>query len=126
MSWATKYIEELQFGNTVQFRPRGNSMEGKISSGQLVTVEPIVKETVSTKTVDNKYITTIVTEETILEKNDIVLCKVRGSQYLHLISAIRDGDDQDDCEYQISNNRGQVNGWITVNSIFGKCVKIEN
>lgn len=28
-------------GETVQFRPRGNSMKGKIESGQLVTVEPI-------------------------------------------------------------------------------------
>ena len=40
LGWATRYIEELQRGTTVQFRPRGNSMTGKIDSGQLVTVQP--------------------------------------------------------------------------------------
>lgn len=109
MSWATKYIEELQLGNTVQFRPRGNSMEGKISSGQLVTVEPLVFTTIDTNPT-----------EVNIGKGDIVLCKVNGSQYLHLISAVRKH------QYQISNNKGQVNGWITIDSIFGKCVKIEN
>jgi hypothetical protein len=38
MGWATKYIESLLRNETVQFRPRGNSMSGKIDSGQLVTV----------------------------------------------------------------------------------------
>jgi hypothetical protein len=40
MGWATKYIEQLSRGETVQFRPRGNSMRGKIENGQLVTVAP--------------------------------------------------------------------------------------
>jgi hypothetical protein len=39
MSWATHYIEQLKAGQTVQFRPRGNSKKGKIASGQLVIVE---------------------------------------------------------------------------------------
>jgi hypothetical protein len=38
MSWANHYIEQLKKGETVQFRPRGHSMKGKIASGQLVTV----------------------------------------------------------------------------------------
>jgi len=38
MGWATRYIEQLQRGETVQFRPRGQSMAGKIDSGQLCTV----------------------------------------------------------------------------------------
>lgn len=125
MSWATKYIEELQLGNTVQFRPRGNSMEGKISSGQLVTVEPIIKEEFTCNVVNEKYVTTVVTEECLLRKNDIVLCKVKGSQYLHLITAIKDSENFDNAQYQISNNKGFVNGWITIDSIFGKVVKIE-
>ena len=33
MGWATAYIDGLQKGETVQFRPRGNSMKGKIESG---------------------------------------------------------------------------------------------
>jgi hypothetical protein len=101
MSWATPYITKLKLGETVSFRPRGNSMQGKIESGQLCTVELI-----------NDYGT--------LEKGDIVLCKVNGSEYLHLIKAIQGK------RFQIGNNRGRINGWITENSIFGKCVKIEN
>ena len=41
MGWASQYIAKLQAGETVQFRPRGNSMSGKIESGQLCTVEPV-------------------------------------------------------------------------------------
>jgi len=100
MSWAKHYIEKLKNGDPVQFRPRGNSMKGKIASGQLVTVEPVG---------DRK-----------LNLNDIVLCKVNGNHYLHLIKAIQ-GD-----RYQIGNNVGRINGWITQNGIFGICVKIEN
>jgi hypothetical protein len=39
MGWATPYIDKLKKGETVQFRPRGNSMSGRIESGQLCTVE---------------------------------------------------------------------------------------
>jgi Peptidase S24-like len=101
MAWAVAYITKLKLGETVSFRPRGNSMQGKIESGQLCTVEPI--EDFDT-----------------LEKGDIVLCKVNGSEYLHLIKAIQNK------RFQIGNNRGRINGWIAANSIFGKCVKIEN
>ena len=100
MSWATHYIEKLKVGETIQFRPRGHSMKGKVASGQLVTVEPIGQR--------------------LLQKDDIVLCKVNGSQYLHLIKAIQ-GD-----RYQIGNNIGKINGWVTANSIFGICINIED
>jgi hypothetical protein len=101
MAWATPYITKLKLGETVSFRPRGNSMKGKIESGQLCTVEPIE-------------------DYESLQKDDIVLCKVNGSQYLHLIKAINGK------RFQIGNNRGRINGWITANSILGKCLKIEN
>ncbi|MCH9655344.1 MAG: hypothetical protein K0U86_10920 [Planctomycetes bacterium] len=99
MGWATHYIEKLNAGETVSFRPRGNSMKGKIDSGQLCTVEPV--------------------EEDDLEKGDIVLCKVNGNEYLHLIKAIQGK------RYQIGNNKGGINGWITFNSIYGILVKVE-
>jgi hypothetical protein len=38
MGWASQYIDQLNSGNTVSFRPRGSSMSGKIESGQLCTV----------------------------------------------------------------------------------------
>lgn len=100
MGWATPYISKLKLGETVAFRPRGNSMKGKIESGQLCTVEPIA-------------------DFDSLEKNDIVLCKVNGNEYLHLIKAIQGK------RFQIGNNRWRINGWVTANQIFGKCVKIE-
>jgi hypothetical protein len=49
---------------------------------------------------------------------DAVFCKVGGSYFTHLISAVR-GD-----QYQISNNHGHVNGWITIESIFGRVINI--
>jgi hypothetical protein len=100
LSWATHYIEKLKTGETVQFRPRGHSMKGKITSGQLVTVEPI--------------------NDRIIKPGDIVLCKVNGSQYLHLIKAIQ-GD-----RYQIGNNIGRINGWTNRSSIFGICIKVDD
>ena len=99
MGWATVYIDKLKKGETVQFRPRGNSMKGKIDSGQLCTVAPIKAEEV--------------------EVGDIVLCKVNGNQYLHLVKA-RQGQ-----RFQIGNNRGRINGWVSPNGIYGKCIRIE-
>jgi hypothetical protein len=98
MGWATELIAKLQAGQTVQFRPRGHSMNGKIESGQLCTVAPVTDE---------------------LKAGDIVLCKVNGKQYLHLIKAVQGG------RYQIGNNRGRVNGWVSRNGIYGKCVRVE-
>ena len=60
-----------------------------------------------------------VNEDTLLEKNDIVLCKVNGKYYLHKINAIKKNHS-----YQISNNHGHINGTISRNNIFGKVVKI--
>lgn len=100
MGWASAYIAQLLEGETVSFRPRGSSMTGKIESGQLCTVEPM-------------------NDATPLAVGDIVLCKVNGNQYLHLIKAIQGK------RYQIGNNRGLINGWIGLNSIYGKCVQVE-
>ena len=98
MGWAGTYVEKLMNGETVQFRPRGQSMSGKIESGQLCTVEAVTNE---------------------LQVGDIVLCKVKGREFLHLIKAIQ-GE-----RYQIGNNRGFINGWIGRNGIYGKCVRVE-
>lgn len=112
MSWATHAIEKLQRGETVQLRPRGNSMRGKVESGQLVTVEPVGSHE--------------------LKKGTIVLCKVRGRHYLHLIKATRfDGFSNPPApkpkpsSFLIGNNRGGTNGWIGSSSIYGVCTKVE-
>jgi hypothetical protein len=41
MGWASHYIQKLLAGETVSFRPHGQSMTGRIESGQLCTVVPI-------------------------------------------------------------------------------------
>lgn len=91
------FVQDLKDGKTVKFRPKGGSMTGRIESGNLVTIEP--------------------SEE--IEKDDIVFCKVNGNFYVHLVSAVQGK------RYQISNNRGHVNGWITKNNIYGKVIKVE-
>ncbi len=98
MGWASKHIERLKKGETVEFRPHGQSMKGLISSGDLCRVTPI---------------------DGPLQIDDIVLCEVRSAQYLHLIKAIRDE------QFQIGNNRGGINGWITAASIHGILVHVE-
>ncbi|MBS0296632.1 MAG: hypothetical protein JSR45_09990 [Proteobacteria bacterium] len=100
MGWASHYIERLRAGQPVQFRPRGASMAGKIASGQLCTVAPV--------------------DPQVLKTGDIVLCKVQGREYLHLVKAIQGP------RFQIGNNRGFINGWITGNAIFGICVAVED
>lgn len=99
MGWAAHYIEKLKQGETVSFRPRGSSMTGKIESGQLCTVVPADPDS--------------------LAVGDIVLCKVNGAEYLHLIKAIQGP------RFQIGNNRGRINGWITARSIYGRCIRVE-
>ncbi len=97
--WADPYIPRLLAGETVQFRPSGNSMSGRVEHRDLCTVAPI---------------------EGSPRKGDVVLCSVGRAQYLHLVKAIRGGD-----RYQIGNNRGGVNGWIGRDSIYGRLVKVE-
>jgi hypothetical protein len=98
MSWASAHIERLRRGETVSFRPRGGSMKGRIESGQLCTVCPAPPAS--------------------LQAGDIVLCVVRGNQYLHLVKAI------EGTRFQIGNNRGLINGWIDASAIYGKCVAV--
>lgn len=101
MGWASRHIQKLHLGMTVQFRPQGRSMEGLIRSGQLCTLEPI-------------------SNPSTLKVDDIVLTRVGSHQYLHLIKDIRSG------RFQIGNNIGGVNGWVGLRDIYGRCIKIED
>lgn len=97
--WADTYIEKLKKCETVHFRPRGKSMEGKINSGQLCTVVPVKPE--------------------MLVVGAIVLCKFNHSQFLHLIKEIKDG------KYLIANNKGWINGWVYKETIYGVCINVK-
>lgn len=99
MGWADFAIKKLQQGETVKVRPSGNSMVPKIRSKQLCTIEPICEERV--------------------DVGDVVLCRVHGSQYLHNVSALV-GE-----RYQISNNKGRINGVVALHNIFGRLTNVE-
>ncbi|MED7947597.1 S26 family signal peptidase [Streptomyces sp. BE20] len=88
-------------GATVSFRPSGSSMVPLIRSRQPVTVAPV--------------------DPSKLEVGDIVLARVAGTVYLHLVSALDPAGNR----VQISNNRGRVNGWTGHARVFGICVAVD-
>jgi hypothetical protein len=100
LSWADFAKETLRRGETVKIRPRGHSMKGKVNDGDVVTVQPCKPGELSV--------------------GDVVLVRVHGRDYLHLIKAI-DGE-----RFLIGNNRGGTNGWIGSNGLYGKAIKIES
>jgi hypothetical protein len=99
MGWAKHAIEALQRGETAQVKPRGHSMRGKVTDGDLVTLEPRGPDK--------------------LKVGDVVRVRVRGNVYLHLIKAI------DKERFLIGNNRGGVNGWVGANCIYGVATKVD-
>jgi hypothetical protein len=102
MSWAKFAIEKLQAGETTQIRPKGHSMTGKVNHLDLVTLEPCE--------IDN------------LEIGSIVLVRVKGNVYLHLVKAIKQVGDQK--RFLIGNNRGGTNGWVNGKAIYGIATQI--
>lgn len=98
MGWADNAIKKLEAGEEVIIKPTGNSMKPKIKSGASVTISPVELDNIKT--------------------GDIVLCKVKGRQYLHLVKSIDNG------RFLIGNNRGYINGWTR--TIYGLVTHINN
>lgn len=101
MSWARHAIDELAQGRRATVRPRGHSMRPKVIDNARVTLRPNHAPAA-------------------LAKGDIVLVRVKGNVYLHLISAT------DTDRVQISNNRGRVNGWVSRTAVYGVAEQIDN
>jgi SOS-response transcriptional repressor LexA len=99
MGWAKFAIEALQRGETVTIRPRGHSMKDRVNDGDRVTLVPAKPEQ--------------------LEVGDVVLVRVKGNVYLHLIKATSKG------RFLIGNNRGKINGWVGPNCVYGVAIQIE-
>ena len=99
MGWATFAMERLQKGQTVTIRPHGHSMTGKVNSGDQVKLEPCVGVE--------------------LHPGDVVLVRVKGNIFLHLIKAT-DGD-----RLLIGNNRGKLNGWTHRSKVYGIAVEVD-
>jgi SOS-response transcriptional repressor LexA len=98
MSWADTAIRILRSGKDATIKPHGNSMRPKVKSGATVVLTPI--------------------ESSNVEIGDIVLCRVNGKVYLHLVKA----KERD--RLLIGNNHGKINGWTK--AVYGKAIKIDN
>jgi len=90
-------IKELLEGKKVVIRPKGNSMFPLIKSKQAVLVGPVRLQD--------------------CEVDDVVLCKVKGKIYLHLIKA-----KDKKRGVQICNKKGRVNGWTK--TVYGRVAVI--
>src|ERR1051325_11409342 len=101
MGMLDAFAARVAAGAVVQFRPAGGSMVPLIRSRQLVTVAPV--------------------DPSKLKVGDIVLARVAGTTYLHLVSAV----DSANGRLQISNNRGRVNGWTSHGRVYGICTAVE-
>ncbi len=99
MSWARALITDLARGESVVARPRGHSMRGRVADGERVVIAPIAPDRP-------------------LAVDEVVLCRVAGRDYLHLIKAIRGPENAR--QYLIGNNRGGINGWVGRAAIFGR------
>lgn len=95
VNWAALAITKLQAGEAAIVKPHGNSMLPRVKSGQAVELRPSTHATVG----------------------DVVLVKVKGNVYLHLVKAVRVKNARP--EYQIGNNKGGVNGWVGAHAIYG-------
>ena len=100
--WATFAVEALLRGEACKITPHGKSMMPRVKSGATVTLAPFT--------------------EGIPEVGDVVLVRVRGTVYLHLIKAIKGKGE--DTEYLIGNNHGGINGWTSRKLVYGKAIEI--
>jgi len=74
-------------------------MKGRVESGNLVTLVPAKPEEIAV--------------------DDVVLVRVGGIDYLHLVKA------KDSGRFLIGNNRGGTNGWVGPAALYGKAVRVE-
>lgn len=93
-------INALLAGEVIPaYKEGGNSMVPLIYSRQPVRLEPV--------------------DATLLERGDIVLVKVGGSVYTHKVTALRKG------QVQIGNNKGGINGWTSLDNVFGIVTEVD-
>jgi hypothetical protein len=75
-------------------------MSGKVDDGDTITLAPLA--------------------DRALETGDVVLVRVHGRVYLHLIKAVQ-GD-----RVLIGNNRGGTNGWVNRAAVYGIATRVES
>jgi len=93
-------IARLKAGERIPgHREGGNSMTPIIESKQPVDIDPV--------------------DIAKVERGDIVLAKVRGNVYTHLVTATTAD------RVQIGNNHGHINGWTPRTNVFGIITAID-
>lgn len=97
--WAEVARQALAQGQSVQVRPRGQSMRGRINDGDLVTLAPCRPEE--------------------LEVGDVVLVRVRG--WLLVLHQILDRQED---RFLIGTTAGRADGWTSAAEIFGRVVQV--
>jgi hypothetical protein len=100
--WAEEAVQSLQAGKTVNIRPIGLSMQGKVSDGDLVTLAPCLPQDLVT--------------------GDIVLARIKGRRYFHLVLHLIIERKAD--KFLIGNNHGRVDEWVSGENIYGKATKV--
>ena len=99
MSWVKEARSKLQSGQLARVHPIGNSMRGRIESGQLVTLAPAqIRE---------------------VQRGDVVFVAWKRNYLLHLII------DVEPERVVIGNSLGKINGWAPASAILGKVIAIK-
>lgn len=98
MGWARDAAAALTAGRTVQVRPVGGSMRGRIESGQLVTLAPVPFAEIAV--------------------GDAVFVRWKGTYFLHLVKELAPD------RALIGNNLGKINGWVAAADVLGKAVAV--
>ncbi|HEY0073343.1 MAG TPA: S24/S26 family peptidase [Abditibacteriaceae bacterium] len=94
---------QLICGETIEIKPQGGSMTGRINNGDTVTLSPCnVSE---------------------LKTDDIVLVRIRGRRFQHIV--LHQILQCDGKRFLIGSFQGRVDGWVQANDIFGKAIEIK-
>jgi len=102
MSWYKTALSRLAAGKKVVIVNRGASLRGLVEDGQLVIVEPVITRSVCI--------------------GEIVLARIRKGRFvMHLVKDIKDS-----LRYLIGNNIGGLDGWVSVDAVYGRICKILN
>lgn len=100
MSWVTEARDALAAGKTIQVRPVGGSMRGRIESGQLVTLQPAGYNDI--------------------QLQDVIFIRWKGNYLLHLVL------EKNNDRVCIGNTLGKINGWIDATDVLGKVIAVED
>jgi hypothetical protein len=101
MGWVNDAQAALTAGRAVKVRPTGDSMRGRIESGQLVSLIPVE-------------------DPATVKVGDAVMVAWKGGYLLHLVL------EATDRLLLIGNNVGGINGWVQRSAVLGKVVAVED